>query len=127
MLRFVILRHETPVGHPRASHWDLMLEDGPRLRTWSLSDLPQFNRRLTVDALADHRFAYLDIEGPIAGGRGHVTRWDGGELEWIVKDADRFVAQLRGTRLRARIQLTLDPATQRWFLDAWSLDEAARD
>lgn len=126
MLRFVILRHEMPVGDARTSHWDLMLEDGPRLRTWALSELPQFNRRLTADGLADHRPAYLDIEGSIAGGRGHVTRWDRGDLEWIVKDADRFVAQLRGSRLQARIQLTLDPATQRWFLDAWSLDEADR-
>jgi hypothetical protein len=126
MARFVILRHEMPTDDPRASHWDLMLEDGPRLRTWALPRLPSLDQLIMVDALTDHRLAYLNNEGPVSRGRGRVTAWDRGELEWLVNDADRVVAIIRGERIQAHIRLTLDSATQRWFLDVSPLDPTDR-
>ena len=93
MPRFVLLRHETPPGHPRPSHWDLMLEHAGVLLTWELQTLPGLwaealgedssDAEDTVEArrLSDHRLAYLEIEGPVSGGRGTVQRCDRGELE----------------------------------------------
>jgi hypothetical protein len=94
MSRFVLLLHECPDDRPRATHCDLMLEDGAALRTWALSRLPHDWRLLSADAnlidatntvdaeqLADHRLAYLDYEGPISGDRGAVHRLDQGTYQ----------------------------------------------
>ena len=48
------------------------------LKTWACREPPQAGVEIPCEALADHRLAYLDYEGPISGGRGSVTRWDRG-------------------------------------------------
>jgi hypothetical protein len=113
MPRFVVLRHECPPGHPRGLHWDFMLEAGETLKTWSLpqspgeltshSDAP--SESMQVDALAGHRVAYLDYEGPISGDRGVVSRFDRGEYEVVSQRDDEWVVELRGQRLRGRAML----------------------
>ena len=77
MPRFVVLRHDSPEG----MHYNLMLEVGGVLRTWSLPEPPVAGVELECRLLADHRLAYLDYKGPISGGRGTVTRWDRGTYE----------------------------------------------
>jgi len=74
MPRFALLRHDSPRGR----HWDLLLEFGPVLRTWELTELPRPGREMVCRALPDHRPVYLDYEGPISGGRGSVVREEGG-------------------------------------------------
>jgi DNA polymerase Ligase (LigD) len=78
--RFVVLEHEW-----NGIHWDFMIEDKGRLRTWAI-DAPLISAvELPARALPDHRLDYLTYEGPISGGRGRVRRVDGGtfhELEW---------------------------------------------
>jgi hypothetical protein len=93
MPRFVILEHDHP-----SRHWDLMLEDGPVLRTWRLAAFPQAGRTLAAEASFDHRPFYLDYEGPVSGDRGTVTRWDGGDMTWITREADRIRVRLVGKR-----------------------------
>ena len=128
MPRFVILRHELPAEHVRQSHWDLMLEDGPALRTWALEQQPILEHRIEGQALPDHRLAYLDYEGPVSGGRGNVIRWDRGDFDWLVQQADSVLALLHGQRLQAKIRLTRDPHTQRWLFEASAtVDSATRD
>ena len=100
MPRFVILTHDHPY-----LHWDLMLEAGPALRTWRLASLPAPGETAAATALGDHRRAYLDYEGPISGGRGTVTRWDGGTYEWIEARPERLEVRLDGARLRGRLVL----------------------
>ena len=88
MPRFVILRHDSP----RGEHFDFMLEAGDVLKTWALPRPPEIGVEMDCEALADHRLAYLDYEGPISGQRGSVTRWDCGtytlerqsDAEWTV-------------------------------------------
>lgn len=75
MPRFVILQHDVLDG----THFDLMLEAGPSLKTWKLPEPPRPGVDVDCEALADHRLAYLDYEGPVSGDRGSVTRWDRGE------------------------------------------------
>jgi hypothetical protein len=114
MPRFVILRHELPEGQPRASHWDLMFEAGSVLRTWAIDqDLLSVGDQ-TAEALADHRRAYLDYEGPVSGDRGTVTRWDRGEFAIERDEPRRFVARLAGQKLQGRLTLVSDQAGHSW-------------
>ncbi|MEQ8848335.1 hypothetical protein [Botrimarina sp.] len=99
MLRYALLWHECPPGYRDGPHYDLLVErpgaDGEhRLAAWSLLELPQpwaialgrapaGAREVAATALADHRAAYLDYEGPVSGGRGTVERVAGGRVEWL--------------------------------------------
>jgi hypothetical protein len=89
MPRFVILRHEPDQDSPRPLHWDLMLESAGALRTWALDCEPAPNRQIDAQQLADHRLAYLDYEGPVAG-RGSVKRWDAGTCA-VTSDSEEEV------------------------------------
>lgn len=125
MPRFVLLYHECPSGCERPSHWDLMLESGDALRTWALPQLPQawhkvhattarlqttcppisLENVVSAEQLADHRLAYLDYEGPLSGGRGHVQRVDAGTLTANSESADRLNVTLAGNGLRGGLSI----------------------
>jgi hypothetical protein len=125
MPRFALLRHETPAGYPRPSHYDFFLEQAGALRTWALERLPERGEAVLAEQLADHRLAYLDFEGEIAGSRGSVVRVDAGDYEVVQETADGLVVMLRGARLRGTVVLDRDrEAAQRWSL-AFSADGAA--
>ncbi len=94
MPRFAVLEHDHP-----ALHWDFLLEDEGVLLTWRLASPPKAGAAAAAEKSCDHRLLYLDYEGPISGGRGSVTRWDGGLFDWEARDADRFVVRLAGSRL----------------------------
>jgi hypothetical protein len=114
MPRFVVLRHETPRGHERPTHWDFMLECDGVLRTWALADPPSLGCSTAAEALPDHRLAYLDYEGEVSGGRGWVTRWDAGTYELvgghspgeITADTLRLVMQ--GAKMTGEVLLTAE-------------------
>lgn len=115
MARFVILRHDSP----RSLHWDLMLEHAGSLRTWALEVEPIADTPIAAEALADHRLAYLDYEGPVSGDRGTVVRWDQGEYVALDWNDDRVTVELSGQKLRGTADLTrdADPALpQRWSM-----------
>ena len=98
MSRFVILEHDFP-----NRHWDFMLETADVLRTWRLPQAPHGAQwEMPVEALADHRLAYLDYEGPVSGNRGTVTRWDRGEYDRESSADDRWTIRLRGQLLCGR-------------------------
>lgn len=118
MPRFVILRHELPGPDRGGVHWDFMLEQDGTLRTWALAKEPAIGGEILADALANHRLAYLDYEGPIAGNRGSVLRWDRGEYKLLVDTPEKLVVQLHGGRLVGTASLR--PAgnnSQRWIFD----------
>lgn len=101
MPRFVVLEHDWPT-----LHWDFLLEAGPVLRAWRLREEPGAGRIVPAEGNADHRRLYLDYEGPVAGNRGTVRRWDAGEFDWLNDEPDRVDVELRGTRLRGRAVLS---------------------
>ena len=100
MPRFVVLQHETPPGFERGLHWDLMLEQDEVLRTWALAEEPCAGREIAAQELAVHRMAYLQYEGPIAGNRGTVTRWDEGEFQLLEETSARMELIFFGRRLQ---------------------------
>ncbi|HUE74229.1 MAG TPA: DNA polymerase ligase N-terminal domain-containing protein [Pirellulaceae bacterium] len=113
MPRFVILFHETPPDYDRGPHFDLMLEGGAALRTFALPHWPAAGETVPCEQLADHRLAYLDYEGPISGGRGHVTRHESGEYE-IVETGETLVLRLYGQRLKGTLSLERLADSQPW-------------
>lgn len=100
VLRFVLLEHRW-----NGVHWDFMLESEGRLRTWAIDEPVVAGRILPARALDDHRSAYLDYQGPVAGGRGSVARVDQGTYvasEWT---AERVRARVAGLQLVGEVLL----------------------
>jgi hypothetical protein len=60
-------------------------------------------------ALADHRLAYLDYEGPIAGDRGSVSRWDWGTYQVLQADDSRWTIELAGEKIKGLVVLQAVP------------------
>jgi len=119
MPRFVLLRHECPPNGEKPSHWDFMLEADGVLWTWKLQELPgpwaaALGLEVTSDSddvvvtrLADHRLEYLDYQGPVSGNRGHVSRVDAGEFQWIQQSPSCLDAELTGNYLLGAVSLTI--------------------
>jgi hypothetical protein len=117
MPRFVILRHETPAGYERPTHFDLMLEWGDALRTWAAAELPEAGIELSAQELAPHRLAYLDYEGEVSGDRGSVTRIAWGEYELFESSPVVIRVHLRGARVSGSLELSKAEAeTSHWKL-----------
>src|SRR5262245_29210037 len=100
MPRFVVLLHETPPGDSRGRHYDLMLEQGGALWTWAINALPcAGGEAIPAERLPDHRLAYLEYEGEVAGNRGSVSRIDCGTCELLTDGADEFRFRVAGAIL----------------------------
>lgn len=106
--RFVVQEHDTG----RGVHFDLMIEDGEGLATWSLERPPDAGDPIPARRLGDHRRRYLAYEGPISGGRGRVRIWDAGSFRRASGDAGIVELELSGARLRGRF--TLEAAADVW-------------
>jgi hypothetical protein len=117
MPRYVILRHQTPPGYARPSHWDFLLESGTVLKCWALPEPPNPGPAQSAEQLPDHRLLYLDYEGPISGGRGDVRRWDAGTFQWLVDQPGNVTVLLDGKQLRGTVRLVrVDQLSERWEL-----------
>jgi hypothetical protein len=113
--RFVVLYHDAPPGYERPPHFDLMLEAGSALRTFALPRWPSAGEAIACEALADHRLAYLDYEGPLSGGRGEVTRHEAGEYSVETESGETLVIRLHGQRLSGTLTLRrLSPDSAEW-------------
>jgi DNA ligase D-like protein (predicted 3'-phosphoesterase) len=124
MPRFVVQHHTLPDGD---DHWDLMLEAGEALWTWSLPHPPEEAARGAMAArhLGDHRLAYLDYEGEVSDGRGRVEIHDRGTYEWLGAGeeltthlVDRLEFVLSGEKVGGRFRLKRE---SREAKDLWRL------
>jgi hypothetical protein len=135
MPRFVLLYHKLPSGSARASHCDLMLEAGEVLRTWSIAALPHSwgaladpssasssvslasSNIVVAEELPHHRPVYLEYEGPIGDGRGHVSRLEAGTFKTIRQSPQEWVIAISGTQIRGQLSLQYDAETgSNWLL-----------
>lgn len=97
MVRFVVQHHFKSLED---IHFDLMLERGGVLWTWSFWSVPGEEGEQECKKIRDHRLRYLDFEGEIGRGLGRVEIWDRGE--YILRDCevDRFYwVEFRGESL----------------------------
>jgi len=110
--RFVLLYHTWP-----QPHYDLMLEWQGVLKTWRLPELPYPGIRFTIEAIGDHRLAYLDYEGPVSSNRGEVRRIDSGTYNGDLSKSDRPVRiAIHGQRMQGTWQLSPRPESGLWEL-----------
>jgi DNA polymerase Ligase (LigD) len=97
--RFAVLAHDWP-----SPHFDLLLEGVTNCRTWRLATEPRGD--VVAERIGDHRKDYLEYEGAVSGGRGKVTRWDGGRYQenrcGAPGHVDEVVVEFFGERLRGR-------------------------
>jgi hypothetical protein len=121
MPRYVILRHETPAGFERPTHWDLMLEREGVLVTWALAEAPAIGKTISAEKLADHRLPYLDYEGPVSQGRGTVTRWDAGEYLAEKTGPEDWIVRLIGGKLRGKVALGKVPASDTFWTASFTV------
>lgn len=110
--RFVLLYHTWP-----EPHYDLMLEWQGALKTWRLLELPRPGVRLNIEAIGDHRLAYLDYEGPVSGGRGQVKRVDTGLYEGDLNIGNKPIRIIvHGQQMQGTWQLIPHPESNAWEL-----------
>jgi len=107
MNRFVLLRHETPPGYVKPSHWDLMLEHGDHLKTWTLWEMPVIGKPNIAVPDFDHRLHYLSYEGPISNNRGSVRQIDRGTYTDLVHSKSAVQCSLNGTTLTGKLTLMI--------------------
>ena len=107
MPRFALLHHRTPPGADKPDHFDLLLEDGEVLKTFTLWQFPKVSQSIAAEADFDHRLVYLDYEGPVSNNRGEVTQADQGTFAWIVRETDRIEIELAGRQLTGRLTLEI--------------------
>jgi hypothetical protein len=105
MRRFVVQEHHTADG----VHYDLMLEHGRELATWSFPVKPWTKPRQTVKRLKDHRKRYLTYEGEISGNRGSVRIADEGVYELIARTEHLWLVVAVGKRLTGPFVLIEKP------------------
>jgi len=121
MPRFVVQQH---FRDAEDWHYDLMLEHGDALVTFSCGVAPDDEVGLPclVHQLRNHRLAYLEHEGEISGGRGWCRIHDRGTFEWIEPDnmdkhpgregefscayVDQVAVRLEGERARGVYRLS---------------------
>ena len=109
MPRYVVLAH-----HTAPFHYDLMIEHGDVLATWSFDEPPGVDGQ-ACRLIKDHRKAYLDYEGEVSGGRGRVERWDAGTYEGAIGEDDVQVA-FEGGKLNGRWRLVRVEDGEGWVL-----------
>ena len=137
MPRFVLLRHERPPESGKPSHWDLMLEQGGALLTWSLAELPgawkgepdgadASEHQILATRLADHRLAYLDYEGAVSNGRGHVKRVAQGVYSILAQSDAQLDVRMDGETVEGRVRLTRQSGNG-WSLCLVSEHTAAKE
>ena len=113
--RFVVLEH-----HWDGVHWDFMLERDGVLKTWAVDEPLAPGRDLPARQLPDHRLAYLDYEGPVSRGRGHVHRLDAGTYETNLWDDATVRVLIKGGQLEGEV--VLSRLASAWSLEAsWTL------
>jgi hypothetical protein len=110
MPRFVVLEH----AKDTESHFDLMLEHGGVLLTFSFAEFPA--SPATCRRLFDHRLAYLDFEGEIEDGKGRVARVESGRFDLLNLAPDAICVHLRGIRLQGVFHLAREAREAR---EAW--------
>jgi hypothetical protein len=108
-MRFVVLHHTGWAGRP--DHYDLMIEyvagtdaNDLALKTYATTQNVFPENGSALSAIADHRRAYLTLEGPLSNDRGSVSRVDEGDCVPF-PTGNGFCAQFNGRRLRGKYRL----------------------
>lgn len=107
MARFVVLHHSPGAGLQRSEtpHLDWLFEVEGTLRAFATDIFdPLQATEKEATRLADHRIMYLDFEGEISGGRGHVVQRLAGTYESHVDNSESFTARITWEHDREQVR-----------------------
>ncbi len=104
MPEFVIQRH---AKRGQATHWDLMLEYGPVLKTFRLNRPPTDLEQGPTQAepIFDHEKRFLTYQGPVNQGLGRVTIEEHGTYQSHQQSESRWEFTLKGVFLQGHFAL----------------------
>lgn len=109
-MKFVVHFHQT-----EEDHYDLMLDNGESLSTWSVSprDMKRLIRgeKITAKKIHDHRQAYLHYEGPVSCGRGRVELFDSGEYATLEHSHHTQTIKILGSKINGSLMVTRENDT----------------
>lgn len=121
MPRFVVQEHFTD-----PHHFDVMLERGDALATWSTARPPdEIPEGQEAARIGDHRMIYLDYEGEISGGRGRVRIHDRGTYDAEAWDDAEVRATFAGGRWTGRWRLSALGTTDARGRALWRIEKLA--
>ena len=102
--KFVIHKHT----QGNNTHWDLMIEDGDKLKTWRLDNPPE---KLTTEKtkaiqIDDHDKKFLTYQGPVNNGTGTAEIVDEGICTIEATTNNEIIINFEGKILKGNFQLT---------------------
>jgi len=106
--------------HATHLHWDLRLEMNGVLKSWAIPKEPSKDpkvKRLAV-AVEDHPLSYAFFEGEIAEGSygaGKVKLWDKGIYKLIEESSNKYVINIKGTKLKGTYCLIRLKESKNWL------------
>ncbi|MDD5135706.1 MAG: DNA polymerase ligase N-terminal domain-containing protein [Phycisphaerae bacterium] len=100
--QFVIHKH-TQEGK---THWDLMIEDGDKLKTWRLENPPEklAKGKTKATPIFDHDKKFLTYQGPVNHGKGTVEIVDEGICTIESDDEHNLKIKFEGKTLNGLYQ-----------------------
>ncbi|MDA7949986.1 MAG: hypothetical protein MPJ24_00730 [Pirellulaceae bacterium] len=118
MLRFALSYHQTPLNSPRASHWDLFLEQTTTttLLTWALDARPKVGTHVSALPLSAHRQRYLSYSGLLSESQGIVTLQETGHYIPQVWEEERKSFLLFGQELNCYAELFFVTEKRGWIM-----------
>ena len=104
MPRFVIQEHQK---QGEETHWDLMLEQGDRLKTFRLNLHPKNLQKEPTQAtpISDHDKRFLSYEGPVNQGLGSVQLVEQGSYSTLLQNDATWRLSLNGTLLKGVFEI----------------------
>ena len=105
--KLIYIIHEHHASH---LHWDLRLEMGGVLKSWTVPKIPSTEKetkRLAIQ-VEDHPISYAKFKGIIPEGNygaGEVKIWDNGTYELIEKNSKKIIIEIHGKKLKGKYAL----------------------
>jgi hypothetical protein len=111
--RFVIHKHT--LGNE--THWDLMIEDGDKLKTWRLENPPEklANKKTKATPIFDHDKKFLTYQGPVNNGKGNVEIVDEGTCAIQSAAEKELKINFDGRKLKNNFRLVQQE--NNWFFE----------
>lgn len=103
--RFVIHKHTQGSD----THWDLMIEDGDKLKTWRLENPPEklAGQRTKATPIFEHDKKFLTYQGPVNNGKGNVEIVDEGMCSILSEEDNNLQISFEGKVLKRSFNLQL--------------------
>jgi hypothetical protein len=111
--RFAIHKHTLS----EKTHWDLMIEQGDKLKTWRLENPPEklATQKTKATPIFDHDKKFLTYQGPVNNGKGNVEIVDEGSCTIQSTIKNELQINFDGKKLKGKFSLIMQQSD--WLLE----------